>query len=467
MSDTPNLSHERLSRPPLHSKSDYRMTHRLRTAIAMVLTFMLTLVLILGGSGAYVYFSLSNKMEGNSLKVTSNSGVKTTIVDPNDGKPLDILIIGQDTRSGAGNAAIGGNDPADADNHQSDTMMVAHISADRKFVDVVSMPRDSIVDVPSCSTDDYSIPARYEVMLNSVFPTAYAASNDEGVASSCLMKTVNSLTGLDIQQFVLVDFAGMSKMIDAIGGVDVCISQDLKDTYTNLDMKRGLQHLDGVTGTQYARVRHGDGTDGSDIMRTVRQQHLIKALFNKMKSNDVLTNPSRLYSLANAALDSVKMSDGLAGMTTLAGLAYSLRKINTDSIYTMTVPTVPYVKDPNRVQWPDTADSLWQRVLSDKPLDPSKLTDGQSATSDGNNADNSTGPQSTTDANGSGANGQTPAPAVDPNTGLSTDVNGNLIDPTTGGIVNNDNGTITDPNNGSIIGFAEQYVNYTFCQAKK
>ena len=101
---------------------------------------------------------------------------------------------------------------------------------------------------------------------------------------------MNALTGLDIQEVVVVDFQGLSSMIDALGGVDICIPFDTQDTYTGLDLKRGLQHLDGTQATQYARMRHGTGTDGSDVMRTTRQQYLIKALLNEALSKNLFTN---------------------------------------------------------------------------------------------------------------------------------------------------------------------------------
>lgn len=479
MSDIPNLAHSRLAAPPRHLSIEYKISHGVRYAISVILVFILSSSMMIMSPLVYAYYNLNGKMQSNSLKsAVSNggySGAKTTVIDPNDGRPLDVLVIGQDTRSGAGNAAIGGNDPADAENHQSDTMMIAHVSADRKFVDVVSLPRDSIVDVPSCSDDKYTIPARDAVMLNSVFPTAYGISKDDGIAANCLLKTVNSLTGMEISQFVLVDFAGMVKMIDAIGGVDVCIPQDLKDSYTNLTVKRGLQHLDGTTATQYARVRHGSGTDGSDIMRTVRQQHLVKALFNRLKSDAVLSNPSRLFNLATVTLDSVKMSDGLASMTTLAGLAYSMRDMDMSNIHTMTVPTVPYVLDRNRVQWTEGAEVLFSQLKADEVIDSNAVLSTSSDSKDGSSQNPSSNAATTTkpsaDDNTSAIKTPTSADTtgastIDPNTGLRTSSDGKLIDPSTGGIVDRDSGTITNPYNGSIIGFADKYVSYTYCRVK-
>lgn len=428
--------------------------HRVRTVLVACLVVILFIGAAVTGSAAFIAYRMQGKIQSNALEVapqhTNKAGGKKEIkpVDVNAGTAIDMLVIGQDTRDGDGkNAQIGGSDPADKDNHQSDTNMIAHVSADRSHVDIVSLPRDSIIDQPACNTGSDIIPARNAVMLNSIFPYVYDKTDDDGIAASCLVNTVNSLTGLDIQQFVLVDFAGLSDMIDAIGGVDVCIPQNLQDDTTGLDLKRGLQHLDGITATQYARVRHGTNTDGSDIMRTVRQQHLIKSLFNQMKSSSTLSNPAKLYNLANAALDHIRISSGLASVGTLAGLVYSLRGIHMDAVKSMTVPTEPYVYDANRVQWnQDSAEVIWDNLKYDKPITTPAGNDSSSQ------PDTSQPPANNAD--------------IDSNTGLIQEEDGRLIDPATGGLVDKDSGTITDAGTGSIIGFADEYVEYTYCKAR-
>lgn len=458
---------------PAHATA-WRNDHRLRGFITGLLLALLTLLALLSGGAAIIAHDMQRTIKSNRVEYippnAHDDGMNP--VDINAGTAINIMIIGQDTRSGSENAAIGGGSPEDADNHQSDTNMIAHISADRSHVDIISLPRDSMIDAPACNTGSDILPARKGVMLNSVFPTAYNASNDEGVAASCLVNTVNSLTGLDIQQFVLVDFGGLSDMINAIGGVDVCIPQDLQDDNTGLDLKRGLQHLDGVQATQYARIRHGLNTDGSDIMRTVRQQHLVKSLMSKLKDSSTLSNPSRLYNLANAALKHVRISSGLADVGTLTGLAYSLRGMNmATGINAITVPTEPYAEDANRVQWSENAEGIWDALRTDKPVSQAvSKPEDNAGNADSQQAGEQAGtqPQGNNGNNGSPDNGGEHAgnDGVDANIGLRREPDGRLIDPATGGIVNPDNGAITDTNTGSIIGFADKYVEYTYCKAK-
>ena len=457
------------------SKRKHAVKHKITAGrvISIIIITVLAVLALLSSSAAIIMHSMQAKMDANKIeyvpqtasnKKTNDNNREQSPVDVNAGKPLDVLIIGQDTRGGdEKNAEIGGSDEADMDNHQSDTTIIMHVSADRSRVSMVSLPRDSIINAPSCNTGSNIIPSRNAVMLNSVFPDAYNTSDDAGVAASCLVNTVNSLTGLDIQQFVLVDFAGMSDMIDALGGVDVCIPQDLQDDYTGLDLKRGMRHLNGVTATQYARVRHGLNTDGSDITRTTRQQHLLKALFDKLKSSSTLSNPAKLYNLANAALDNVSMSAGLANIGTLAGFAYSLRGISMNSIEAMTVPTEPYVYDANRVQWSDSAQDIWNALQADKSIIPQNTNKGGTGTGNQNSQENPSESDSN-DSNTASNDNTVNNDKVNTDTGLITEPDGRLIDPATGGIVNPDSGMITDADTGSVIGFADKYAEYAFCK---
>lgn len=469
--------------PPQHVRGRWTVSNKIKNALVALLVTFLAITAAGTSTAAILTYQMQSKMSKNTLAYipqstgnSSNADNTMKPVDVNAGSALNIMLIGQDTRGGnKKNAEIGGDNPDDMSNHQSDTNIIVHISADRSRVDVVSLPRDSIIDQPACNTGDSILPARNQVMLNSVFPYVMDnTNNDTSVAASCLVSTVNQLTGLDIQQFVIVDFAGLSDMIDAIGGVDVCIPQDLKDDNTGLDVKRGLQHLDGIQATQYARIRKGLNTDGSDIMRTVRQQHLIKSLFDELKKSSTLSNPSKLYNLANAALYNVSISSGLSSVGTLAGLAYSLRGISMSNIIAMTVPTEPYVYDANRVQMSEHADVIWNNLLTDKPVNtpaPNDNSNADNANNDSNVNDNPDTESDNADGNDSkqentSTNSNNDDKKIDNNTGLIIEDDGRLIDPATGGLVDKDNGSITDVKTGSIIGFADKYVEYTYCRAK-
>lgn len=455
----PNINGWRQAKP--RHGTIFMVRHRLRRTIAMVVVAALGFVGSAAGAMAVNLLLAPNDVKFISQKKVRDEGP----IDPNAHKPIDLLLLGQDTRDGGDNSTLGGSDPSfddDSDEHNADTAMVMQISADRTYINMVSIPRDSLVDVPSCNTSKGTMPAQYGVMFNSVFASAYQTGGDLASAASCTVNAVNSLTGLNIQNFIVVDFQGLKNMIDAIGGVNICIPTDMRDEYTNLDVKRGMQHLDGTQATQYARMRHGTGTDGSDIMRTTRQQYLIKELVNQALSKNIMTHSNELYKLSKAALDSLSVSSGLDKPTILAGLAYSLRDFKVDHLYSQTISVVPAPSDPNRVVWSDSADSIWQKLRDDKPLTQATDTADSSSQSK-SSSDQSGANQQSTDQSTQGQSSTNSQGTLDPKTGLIKRSDGTLIDPATGGIVDPDDGSIRDPETNQYIGIAYQYLNVTVC----
>ncbi|MDF7641439.1 LCP family protein [Bifidobacterium sp. ESL0784] len=433
---------------PMHGTA-YIVRHRLRSAIVMTVVAVFVFVSTAVGVAAFTLAIAPTPIK----PIIQPDGKEEKLVDPNAGKPIEFLVLGQDTRDGGDNASLGGTH--DDGEHNADTSMVVQISADRSYINLVSIPRDSLVNAPSCQTTKGVVPARHNVMFNSIFATGWNVGGDLASAASCTMNAVNSLTGLKLEHFIVVDFQGLQGMINAIGGVNVCLPTDTKDDYTGLDLKQGLQHLNGTQATEYARMRHGTGTDGSDIMRAARQQYLVKEILTEALSKNLLTNSAQLYRLANEALKSLSISSGLSNATTLAGLALSLHSLKPDHVYARTIPVVPAPTDPNnRVVWASDADDTWSTLREYKPLTqqdmPTQSTSGQSQ-GNRNQSQNSNGTQ------------QQQQGTPDPATGLITTSDGRLIDPITGGTVDRKNGMIRDPNTGQYMGVANQYLNATVC----
>ena len=470
-----SVQRARLSHTPSHAYG-YKKPLAWFKALAVVLSATLVFA---GTVFASVYTQFSKTISESSVKIIKQKNIKKEIIDPNAGKAINILILGTDSRDGAENSAIGGAN--EVGNHQADTTMIAHISANREFIDLISIPRDSMVSVSSCETSKGTIPARSNVMFNSIFAEAYNLGDDLSSAATCTLKAVNELTGLDISQFITVDFSGLKNMIDALDGVDVCISKDFSDTNSNLSLSRGLNHLNGTDATQYARTRYGLG-DGSDVMRTVRQQYLIKMLIREALKQNILTNFNKLYQLANTALQSLNISEGLASANTLIGLASSLKNFKVSNIYSQTVPVQNWTYDANRVMWTADAQSLFDRVKNDQPLtniplttsDTNSSSSSSSTSSDSaSNSSNSSSERATTNQaqdqsqsqnqTQSDQTAQTDNNTPDPRTDVITRADGTLIDPGTGGTIDPDSGVIHDPNTYWSIGLAEKYLNYTVC----
>ena len=353
-------------RGPRHAR---RLTDR---KVLRVVSMTLTAVLLLGVSS---FAALGAKLNSNIHQVDVNSllgdpsptnGATPEVAptDPNAGTPLNILVLGSDQRNGA-NAAIGG---ADGGSMNSDTAIVLHISANRDRVELVSIPRDSLVDIPVCegTTGKKSWPQAH-AMFNSAFAIGWQLGKDVASAAACTGRTVQNNTGLKIDHTVVVDFAGFQAMVNAVGGVNICIPRPLHDTYTGLDLTAGQQTLNGVQALQFARARHGNIGNGGDLDRIGDQQRLIAAIASQVLSADTLANPAKVTSFLSAATSSLTVDKGL-NLVTLTGIAYSLRSIRANSITFMTIPVEAAPGNPNRLVWAPAAKTVWADMVADKPI---------------------------------------------------------------------------------------------------
>ena len=299
-----------------------------------------------------------------------NLDANITTVDPSAGlgevrpakenQSMNILAIGSDTREGA-NSVVGGESPGLAD-----TTIVVHLSADDSWAAAVSIPRDSMVQMPACFGPDGQLVPGEVTQFNSAYRIG---------GPTCVQRTVESLTGLRIDELVVVDFVGFTDMVDAVGGVTVYVEQPISDPESNIFFEPGCQTLDGAEALGYVRVRKGvSGGDGSDLGRIERQQQFLAALIQQVTSAGTLANPLSLYGFLDAATQSVTTSPGLGSIRSMASVALRVREIGLDRIEFTTVPVEPWPPDPNRVQWAQPqADELWDLLRRDEPLtDPSQ-----------------------------------------------------------------------------------------------
>lgn len=283
--------------------------------------------------------------------------------DPWDGRAVDLLLLGSDDRSGE-NAAIGGAE----DGMRADTTLLAHVSADRTRIEITSLPRDTRARIPACPVDTAGgMSSPREDKFNAAFATG-ALSGDVGLAAACTALTVREMTGVEVDAFMIVDFAGFQGMVDAVGGVEVCVPEPLVDgRYTALNLPAGRHVLLGQQALDYVRARHVEGTDGTDLSRIERQQNFLGALVRKVTGSDVLTSPAATLSFVDAATSSLTVSSELSGSQVM-GLVWSMRELRPQDV---TFVTVPWRYDAQGwVEWTSEADVLWQRLLADQPLVP-------------------------------------------------------------------------------------------------
>jgi LCP family protein required for cell wall assembly len=324
--------------------------HRIVKAVAV--TAAAVLVVVLTG-GFFVYRHLNNNITGIDITSALGTDRPTEVKQKTPQKPLNILLLGSDTRQGQ-TGHIGGDTPG-----LSDTTILLHISGDRKLAYGVSLPRDAMVERPSCvrkdgqGTDPGGL---------SMFNAAYAVGGP-----ACTVKTVEKLTNIRINHFVVIDFNGFRKMVDALGGVEVCVPKEVNDTTGHIYLPAGTYDVKGQRALDYVRVRHSI-SDNGDIGRMKRQQAFLASMANKAVSAGTLVNPVRLVRFLDAATKSLTTDTGLSSLDKLGGLAKSLKGIGLDHIQFITVPFKTYEPDPNRLQWAPGANRLWYRIRNDMPI---------------------------------------------------------------------------------------------------
>ncbi|MGV9940771.1 LCP family protein [Streptomyces sp. NPDC003401] len=322
-------------------------------------------VLGVGGVGAWVYNDLNNNIDSAAVD-DKLGGDRPENLSPGS---KNIMIVGSDSRDGA-NAEYG----KDLTTMQSDTLMVLHIPANREWAAVVSFPRDSWVDIPSCEMGGGKTSTPHKAKINEAFAIG-GTSGEVAEAAACSIKTVEAHTGLRIDHFMSVDFSGFKGMVDALDGIEVCPKEPIKSDKAKLEMDAGCQTVDGEKALGYVRVRYGVG-DGSDIGRIGRQQEFMDALAEKAQSK--LTSPNALYGFLQSATKSLTTDPDLAGIKQIYGLADELKGIPSDRLAFLTVPNYPREADvptdkANVVwQYPQAAD-LFTSLAKDKETTKARL----------------------------------------------------------------------------------------------
>ncbi|MFD8149613.1 LCP family protein [Streptomyces sp. NPDC059720] len=267
----------------------------------------------------------------------------------------NILLIGSDSREGTDNARYG----RDSGTERSDTAILLHLSAGRGRATAVSLPRDLMVHVPGCRRPDGSRSAPRFTMFNQAFQVG---------GSACTIRTVEKLTRIRVDHHVVVDFHGFKEMVDAVDGVQVCLREPIDDRAAKLRLPAGRVTLNGEQALGYVRARKSLG-DGSDTERMERQQHFLGALVTKVRSNDVLLNPAKLYPVLDAATSSLTTDPDLASLRGLYELVRGLRDIPIEHVQFLTVPRESYALDANRDQLVEPeAEELFERLRTDSPV---------------------------------------------------------------------------------------------------
>lgn len=318
------------------------------TALASSLIMIVTAI---GGGAVYAFNDL-----GKNIHTVDTSGLDdgtrpTAIAKPTDTSPLNFLIMGSDSREGDGNTGYG-----EVSGARSDTTLLVHFYEGRESAIAVSIPRDSLVTIPLCEGNNGEKVGPWTTKFNAAFSVG---------GPVCTIKTIESETGIRIDKFVVVDFNAFKKVVDAIGGVRVCMTTPVYDPYipgrggSGLNLPAGYSTISGKQALAFVRARESIG-DGSDIGRIQRQQEFISSMIRGMEEKGVLRNPAMLYRILAAITQSLTTSEDLASITALQDFGLSFANIKPANVKFVTTP-FEYKGDGN-VHWIAETEKLWKTI---------------------------------------------------------------------------------------------------------
>ena len=369
-------------RPIQHSAVNYGRFGLLRGALAVLLAGVLFVV----SSAGFVYASLSSQFANRVVNIDAYASDEQNKATPDsfEGRAVNILVVGTDSRNGA-SGDIGAGDEDEVPGLRNDSTMVIHVSADRSRVQVLSIPRDTLVDIPACKQRDGSTsdPVENEMFNNAMFYGADGGNTDLDIAPgiACVKSTVEKMSNMTIDAFMVVNFAGFINMIDALGGIWFNIPERIDDESARLFIDAGCWKLDGTQSLAYMRSRKAQG-DGSDISRIGRQQQLISAMLRELQAKDYVTDSGALLTFLQAAIQAVNVSPNLGDASSDASLLINvLQKVDRSNIQFVTMPVEEPSWDPNRrIPSEPMARNVWTALKNDQALPVgTTYTDGNGA----------------------------------------------------------------------------------------
>ncbi|MFJ5777707.1 LCP family protein [Streptomyces sp. NPDC093094] len=328
-------------------------------------TTLAVLIVTTAGAGYLYYRHLNGNIEKGERSSGDSKATKTAANSAGQ-TPLNILLIGSDSRASDENVALGGSRENRGNPPLGDVQMLIHLSADRESAAVVSIPRDTRVDIPKCRDPETG--------------AKYAADNDiinESLAhggAGCTLATWQNLTGVYIDHWMTIDFAGVVQMADAVGGVEVCVNQNVHDRPlpgvpggSGLKLTQGPHKIKGEDALRWLRTRHAFG---SDIQRAKAQHMYMSSMIRELRDQNVFKDTGRLMDLAEAATDSLAVSEEIGTVKKLYDLGMELKSVPPNRITMMTMPWAEDPENRNHVV-PDgaNADKVWEMLRDDVPFD--------------------------------------------------------------------------------------------------
>ena len=257
---------------------------------------------------------------------------------------LNILVYGDDSRAGLTRHEQYILRTGDDQTNNTDTIMRVHISPGRHRVTVVSIPRDTMVPMYECASGPgyagQQADLNAAVQINSLLQIG---------GPTCLWKTVEQVTGVRIDHFIGIGMLGFVKVVDDLGGVNVCVPFSVNDPVSGLNLKSGEQHISGIQALAFWRTREDLGT-GSDLERIQRDQFMSAQVVKGVLNSGLLSNPIRLVSVITDAAASMTTDAGMT-VSDLLHIGESFRNLSSQNVQFITVPNEPWTQNPDRVQF--------------------------------------------------------------------------------------------------------------------
>jgi LCP family protein required for cell wall assembly len=321
------------------------------------------LIVVVGSAYGYIRY-LNGRLHHTQVTADKAGRPPAADKDAQGRSPLNVLLIGNDSRVGEGRRY-------GAEGHEglADVAILLHLSADRTNATLVNVPRDTMVDIPRCeigSGKDKKVTEARFGMFNDSF---------RDIGAPCTVATVDRMLQVRIDHYIEVDFKGVRDLTEAVGGVPICLDAPIHDPVlrnggggTGLDLPAGPNNLSGNDALQFLRARHAFG-DGSDLARIEAQKIFLMSLARELKNNAKLSNVEGMFKIANSAVGALTVDNDLAGVDKLIDLAEEIKKVPEKRMAFTTLPTEQYRPAPDQVQpRRPAADDLWAAIRADRPI---------------------------------------------------------------------------------------------------
>lgn len=330
------------------------------------ISLSVALLILISAGAAYGYYSYLADQIRKGERSSGTSNVAKPKANANDQTPMNILVLGSDSRNDPADLKLGGARATVGEAPRADVIMLMHLSADRTNMSVVSIPRDTRVPIPECADRDTG--KKWNPSVHSIINESLGRGGP-----GCTLAAVQNLTGAYIDHWLTIDFSGVVKMADVIGGVEVCVKYNVWDHPTRyqsggsgLKLKAGKQKIYGKTALQWLRTRHAFFDDAG---RSRAQHMYMSSMMRELRQQNLFGDPGRLNSIATAAISAFKVSEEIGTPKKLYDLGMELKSVPPNRMTMLTMPHIPDTENKEHYLPGPDAGRIWSLLRNDVAMD--------------------------------------------------------------------------------------------------